>query len=422
MTGSADGLPAGLALADHSTLQLFPVFARGRDDRCVVVNLSNQRAIRTNKAGVRAIELLREARTLGEVKQIIARDYGCDAATVDVAPLIEALWRAGFVRALDGRTVGRSPGRRAPVVGLYLALFVLNPLLSFLLRYVPLKLAVWVAHRVLTRRNRQLERRIGANLGAAPALALMERERHEIAAENRRNVRKLFVDRALLGALPPRRLHRWLQRAARVSGLEHLARAIAGRRGTVLCGFHMGSYSLIPFILGARGVPVTVLAGFGEAGQAAIAGWMAELEQRGFPYPVRVVSGRWALRSLVKALADGATVLLYCDRALGQPESAAESRAAVRVPFLGTTLYVPSGIGWLRERTGAVVLPTILLWEGDQRHHLIIEPEVGVDGAGDPSQRIAAVTAAVYRVLDGYVRRYPAQWLKWKDFHHMTCG
>ena len=422
MTRLAGAPPSELALTDQGRLQLFPVFVKRRDDRCVVVSPSRQRAIVTEPAGVRAVELLRAGRTLGEVQQTLAREYGCDPASVDVAPLVQALWRAGLVRAVDGRPVSASPRGRFPAVGLYWALFVLNPVLSLLLRYAPLRVAVWVAHRALGRRDRQLELRIAGNLGAAPALAATERERQAIAAANRRNLRKLLVDRALLGALPPRRLQHWLRRAARVSGLEHLERALATGGGAVLCGFHVGSYSLIPFILGARGVPLTVLGGFGEAGEKAIAGWMAGLADRGYGLPVRVVSGRWGLRHLVKALADGKTVLLYCDRALGRGESAAEPRALARVPFLGTTVCAPMGISWLCERTGAVVLPTVLLWEGDQRHHLIIEPEVCVGGVSDSSPRSAAVAAAVYRVLDRYVRRYPAQWLKWKDFHRMRCG
>jgi len=415
------GLPPELALTDNSTLELVPTLIRGTGDRFIVANRFSRGAIVTGSAGVRAIELLSDGRTLGEIKQVLARDCRCAPEEIDVGPLVAALWSVGLVSAVEGRRIAATPAPRPRSAGLYFALFVLSPLLSLVLRYVPLKLALWVAYRSFGARNPLLEHRIQVNLHAAPDLHLSDQGVRSIAADNSRNVRRQFIDRVLLGSLSPRRVERWLQDAASISGMEHLERSIASGRGTILCSYHMGSYSLIPFILGARGVALTVLGGFGERDQAAVAQGMALMSGSEVTFPVRVVSGRWALRALVTSLERGETVLLYCDRALPRADGVSRSGAAPRVPFLGTAVYATAGVARLSERTGAAILPTVLLWDGDQRHHLIIEPEVTRDPSADPTTRVPAATADVYRVLERYVRWYPADWLKWKDFRDMTC-
>jgi lauroyl/myristoyl acyltransferase len=239
-----------------------------------------------------------------------------------------------------------------------------------------------------------------------------------MAAANREALRRQFCDRLVLGSLPPGRLRRWLTGEVRVSGLEHLARARAGRDGIILCSFHLGSYGLVPFVLAARGVAVTVYVGFGTEERADLASRLADLAGRGDAYPVRIVGGRFGLRELARCLKRGETVLLYCDQMPGGEGSSPSAAGWIRVPFLGTRIWGPRGLGWLRRKTGAAVLPVALLWEGRWGHHLRIDPELA--GLG-PSQSndIDAVVMEAYRALERHVRRDPAQWLRWPDFGGM---
>lgn len=64
--------------------------------------------------------------------------------------------------------------------------------------------------------------------------------------------------------------------------------------------------------------------------------------------------------------------------------------------------------------------PTVLLWDGEHGHRLVIEPEPTIDPAS--SDEAGAVTAAVYGRLEQYVRGHPSQWLKWKDLHRLLAS
>lgn len=418
-------MSAAPPVTDRSTLGLYPFYVKGKSDHYIVVGLENRRAISTTKAGVEVIRLLAKGRTVSDTRCALGRRYGRPPDEVDLTPLLGTLFASGFVRTLDGREVATrsKPIRRN--LRLWLALFVSTPLLELVLRYLPPRRALPIAYRWFGRSpgaNPDLERRIATNLRRTPALGRTAAEIAGIAAANAHVLRKQFCDRLLLTAVPPRRLRRWLGEEVLVTGLEHLARARASGRGTILCSFHIGSYGLIPFVLAARGMAVTVYAGFGSEARADIATWLAE-RARGDAYPMRVVGGAMGLRALVRCLEQGETVLLYCDREPGEAGSSRQVQGHLGVPFLGTRIWTARGAAWLRSKTGAAMLPVVLLWVGRRGHHLYIEPELACNEQTDRSNEMEAAMAAVYGVLERYVRRDPAQWLKWADFGGMVeCG
>jgi KDO2-lipid IV(A) lauroyltransferase len=186
-----------------------------------------------------------------------------------------------------------------------------------------------------------------------------------------------------------------------IRGLEHLNRSIAGGRGTLLCAYHLGSYSLIPFALVSRGYPITLLTGVQDASNASIERRLAELSEASYRWPLEVVSGALAPRRLLERLRRGGTVLIFADAGL-------PGTGRVEVAFLGRPLQLPRGIGWLSARSRAPVLPVALLSEPDGRHHLIINAEIA---PGD-----AAPELEVHRILERLVRARPGQWCKWKDW------
>lgn len=402
-------------LTGGSTLDLHPFVVKGSGDHYTVINPVGRQAISTSRAGVEAIRLLRQGSTVEDTRRALGRRYGHPGEGIDLAPLLDTLLSAGFVRSVDGRQVGPggAPARRD--WRLWLTLFIWSPLLELALKHLPHRLALPLAYRGLAHSpNPELELRIAANLRRAPALGGTDRGIARVAAANRQALRKQFCDRLVFGSLPPRRLRRWLTREVRVSGLEHLARARAGRGGTILCSFHLGSYGLIPLVLAARGVPVTVHAGFGGEPRSDVAAWLAGQPRSGDPYPVRIVGGGMGLRELARCLERGETVLLYCDQVPGEAGKSPDARGWIRVPFLGTRIWGPRGLGWLRHKTGAAVLPVVLLWEGRRGHHLRIDPELVCRGASE-SDDIDAVVMEAYGALERFVQRDPAQWLRWLD-------
>ena len=70
-------------------------------------------------------------------------------------------------------------------------------------------------------------------------------------------------------------------------------------------------------------------------------------------------------------------------------------------------------------RTGAAVLPGFLIWEESLgRHRLRFDPPVELIETGDLSHDVRENTKLFNKILESYVRKYPAQWLwihrRWK--------
>jgi KDO2-lipid IV(A) lauroyltransferase len=70
-------------------------------------------------------------------------------------------------------------------------------------------------------------------------------------------------------------------------------------------------------------------------------------------------------------------------------------------------------------RTGAAVIPGFLIWdEALQKHRLRFDPALELIQTGDRASDILENTKMFNRVLEGYVRKNPDQWLwihrRWK--------
>ena len=419
-----DVLSARRPIEGSSSLDLFPFFVKGKNDQYLVVRKDEKRMIATRKVGIEAIRLLGRGRTIAETKRELGRRYDCDGDAIDVTSLIDSLLRAEFVRRIDGH---RIPSRFRRNLGeaarSFLTLFVVAPLMNFVLEYLPLKPALALAHQRWFRvRNKNLEERVLTNYRSVPRLAKKgtEGDVTAVCAATCRNVRRAYAEGLLLQAMGPVRVHRWLQEYTRISGLDHLTESLAGGRGTILCSFHVGSFSLVPFILGARGIALTAYGAIGNGQRAAIAQGTADMRQRVGGYPVTMINGQMGARPLLRCLERGETVLLFCDQELNAADRRARTANLPRVEFLGREIYAMKGIGWLQWKTGASVVPAVVVWEGKRRHHLIIEPQLHFPPAGGDREHIQAVTAAVFGVLERYVRRDPVQWLKWQHLHEMT--
>jgi len=367
-----------------------------------VLRRDTGRLISTSQEGVDAIRLMLNGSTLQATQQGLADKYGCDANAVDLSALLDCLAHEDFLESIDGNRVSTT---RVPLVERIRNWYVANVSsvgLLFSIRHCPLWVMLPILYR--TRRRRpEVVAQIAANLDRAAALGLTPDQARAVAADNYDNLRRVQTDQFLLVTLRARSLARWLRRYTRISGLEHLDAAAAAGRGTILCAFHAGSYNLVPFILGARGYQTTALAHWREHGDEAAARRIDELRRVGYEYPLTVVRGPLAMRGLAKRLAEHQVVLVLCDtRTLDTPDVPV-------TPFLGTSLRMPQGVRWLKQRTGATVLPTILEWHDNHGHQLSILPPV-VDN--DP-------TPALFRVLEQHIDARPAQWLHWKNLHEM---
>jgi KDO2-lipid IV(A) lauroyltransferase len=214
--------------------------------------------------------------------------------------------------------------------------------------------------------SRLLERKPG------PPLEAVAREAFD-------NFARSFTDFLRLGHAPPGDL----AGAVEVHGAEHLEAARTSGRGVILLSAHLGNWELGAAWLAAGGTPVHLVA------RAHPSPWVERFyARRRHAWGVRLMSDRPLWRPAAAALRRREWVALMADRST--PELGTGRRASV--------------CAWasvLARRTGALVLPAVIVRQPGGRHALHFER---------PLEPAAVRADGFVESLRLHLQRHPRQW------------
>ena len=180
-----------------------------------------------------------------------------------------------------------------------------------------------------------------------------------------------------------------------VDGWEHLTAAQAAGRGVLILTGHFGNWELGAAVLRRRGVRLVAVA-LPHAGRRMNALFDRQRSRLGVPV---IPLGRGAAAAVLRALRQEQAVAVVGDQEFG--------RHGVPVALCGRWVIWPAGPATLSLRSGAPVVPSVLVREGPWRFRLCLDapiwPDPGMD-SGMLTQRYAAA-------FERRVTRDPAQWL-----------
>ncbi len=255
--------------------------------------------------------------------------------------------------------------------------------------------AFYVLHRRLIRVGRR-------NLALAfPEMA---------EAERRRMLRSLYrhLGRQMAEFCRfPRLRSADLARVVPTVGLEHYLEARARGRGVLVLTGHLGAWELASFAHSLAGYPMRFI--------------IRPLDNRPLDALVnryrgqhgnQPISKRDFARGLLQAMQANETVGILLDQNSSPPQG-------VFVPFFDIPACTAAGPAKIALRTGAAVVPGFCVWEAAQKRYVLyFEPALGLAASGEEEDAVTAVTAQFTAVLEGWIRRYPEQWLwvhrRWK--------
>jgi KDO2-lipid IV(A) lauroyltransferase len=187
-------------------------------------------------------------------------------------------------------------------------------------------------------------------------------------------------------------------RIVTLHGLEHLDGALAGGRGAILVGAHLGSVALAAQALPARGYRVVGL--LEQTRSPALFDFLARQRQA---FGVRLLpASAGGVRELVAALRRGEVVALLTDRDV--------TGTGPVVEFFGATTRFPDGAAWLATRTGAPLLPAYATRVLDGTFEAWLEPPLPRPSTGDPREATRLLTHAIARRLEYHIASHPEEW------------
>jgi Kdo2-lipid IVA lauroyltransferase/acyltransferase len=190
-------------------------------------------------------------------------------------------------------------------------------------------------------------------------------------------------------------------------GFENFEAAEKRGKGVLLLTGHFGGWEIGSFFHSLQGHPLQIVVRpldnpYVDALVARYRGWHGN---------TMIAKDEFA-RGLIAAMRNNGTVGILMDTNMTPPQG-------VFVDFFGIPACTASGMARVALHTGAAVVPAFTIWDPVLRKYRVeFDRPVILTRTGNEDADVVANTAAFTKVIEGYVRRYPDQWLwvhrRWK--------
>ena len=256
----------------------------------------------------------------------------------------------------------------------------------------------WIGHGVARRQRESGMRNLRM---ALPDLS--EDERRRIVRAVFRNLGRLLVEFSRFPELTKANIPQLVD----YEGFDNYMEGHRRGKGILYLTAHIGAWELCSFAHSVYGYPLKFLV------RPIDNPMIDELLTR-----FRTCSGNDVInrtdgaRDVLKALRDNEAVGLLVDQNTTRNEG-------VFADFFGIPAATTPGLATFAVRTDAAVIPVYLRWdEGRRRHILHFDPPLDLIRTGDRRADIVENTKMFNKVLEGFVRQFPEQWLwihrRWK--------
>lgn len=188
-----------------------------------------------------------------------------------------------------------------------------------------------------------------------------------------------------------------------IVGKGYLDEALKKEGGVIISGLHLGNFPLLAVMLAAEGYPIAVI--IKKPRNRYIAQMYTRMTGR---TGVGFIDGgerRQAVQQSLKQLRGGGIVYIVMDQNPPYPD--------IMVDFFGYPVPSFKGPMVLAMRTGAAILPGLIVYDKGWRQKLFIEKPFDVKTTGDQEQDISHNLARLMKLTEGYIERYPEQWWWW---------
>lgn len=282
----------------------------------------------------------------------------------------------------------------------YIAVRALNKILGL----VPISVSLWLGRRIgdavfFFNKDRRLV--AYANLKAAFGAEKTPRELRQITKRVYRNMVQTFVE-----VLNLTKVNRsYVDKYVEVVNMDRIRNAAKSGRGTILLTAHFGDWELSSLVSSVEGFPILVLVR--EQKMKRLNELLNRLRESN---GCRVIRKGMDVKNILKALYGKNIVGILSDQDAG--------KKGVFVDFFGRPTSYHSGPFDIAKHTDSLILPNFIVRTGGPHHKLCLEEYIDFRNAQGPDA-IKENLQKFAKLLEGYVRKYPDQWLwlhkRWKS-------
>jgi KDO2-lipid IV(A) lauroyltransferase len=194
-----------------------------------------------------------------------------------------------------------------------------------------------------------------------------------------------------------------VERLFTIEGEDNLKRALAKGKGVMTISGHLGNFMLMGTKLIEKGYPLGVL--YREVRDKEISRLIKDRQEKANMHSIPALPAHRAVRDSLRWLGENKLLFLQQDR------NFFEDKGAIWVEFFGQPAATAPGTVTLAKRTNAVLLPLFVVQKKENEPYtIIIESPVELELTGDKKRDILVNTQKFTRIIEDYVRKYPAQY------------
>ena len=234
------------------------------------------------------------------------------------------------------------------------------------------------------------------NLRIAFGTSKTEKECREIVKAMFRDTAKNAMEVAKLTYADPV----FLKEIISIDGLEYLDNALSKGKGVVAISAHMGNFVIIGPRLVLEGYRFNLI--LRNPKDDILAKTLSDIRIK---LGLDSIPDQPRKMCVVKSLASqGKNSILYLQ--IDQNASTQD----LWVDFFGWLVPTFRGPVVFSLRTGAPILPMFMIRDASNHHKLIIKPPFKLDSTEDKEDDILQNTAKLTKLIESYIKQYPAQW------------
>ncbi len=201
---------------------------------------------------------------------------------------------------------------------------------------------------------------------------------------------------------------RYIQEHVECVNVEHIDHVLKKGKGVILVSAHVGNWEMAGAVVSSLGYPLAVIALPHKDRRVNVF-----FDRQRVFFGTTVISATTAVRRCLEHLKANRVLAIMGERDFGTK--------GIVMDFLGRKAMIPKGTALFSLKTGAPIIPTVLVRKdnGDFcfTFHTPIEPPI-VPKEGITDALVAETMGRYLRVLEGEIRKYPLQWLMFREFWH----
>lgn len=196
---------------------------------------------------------------------------------------------------------------------------------------------------------------------------------------------------------------KWLRERSEIIGIENVKEAFSRGKGVIAISLHMGSWEIGALMIAMAGFPTNGI-------------WASHINPKVDEFFIRprvkkgikVITTGGAIKEALKALEANELVFFVMDHSY--------NKKGVEVDFFNQKTIIPKGPALAALKSKAAILPIVAIRGEHSEHKLVCGEIVEYALSGDEKRDIYEITQKCIKVVEGFIRKYPDQWVLFRKY------